>query len=118
MGRDAIDLGAVAVGPEELLDGELEGARFDWGFWRLRRREVVLDRDDALDGALAERAGVADDQAPAVVLDHAREDLRGAGAGLVDQDDERTIPGRAFVVIIEVLDAEDLLDLDDRARCR
>ena len=111
-GRDAVDLGALAVGPVELLDRELQRPPVLAGS---RRRGVVADLDDALDGALAEGAGVADDQAPAVVLDHAGEDLRGAGAQLVDQDDQRAVPGGSFVVVVEVLDAEDFLDLDDRA---
>ena len=111
-GRDALDLGALAVGPVELLDRELQGAR---GLGMVAAAELLVDRDDALDGALAEGAGVADDQAAAVVLDHAGEDLRGAGAQLVDQDDERAVPGGPLVVVVEVLDAEGFLDLDDRA---
>src|SRR6185437_545155 len=95
---DAIDLGALAVGAEELLDGELQGTAIRpaaaAGTAEPTAR-VVLDRDDALDRPLAEGAGVADDQAPAVILDHPREDLAGAGAEVVDQDDERAVPGRS-----------------------
>ena len=113
VGGNAVDLGAVAVGPEELLDRQLEGSAVRVAAVAATR--MALDRDDALHGPFAERAGIADDQATAVVLDHAREDLGGAGAGLVDQDDERAIPGRPFLVVEQLLDAEDFLDLDDRA---
>ena len=118
MRRNAIDLGALAVGPVELLDRQLQGAAV-----RLARAslpagppaDMVVDHDDLLDGPLAERAGIADDQAPAIIADHAREDLRRTGAELVDQDDERAVPGGPFVVVVKMLDAEDFLDLDDRA---
>src|SRR5208337_1048026 len=111
VGGHSIDLGAVAVGPVKLLDRELESSVI----LAVAAAGMVADLDDALDRALAEGAGVADDQAPAVILDHAREDLRSAGAQLVDQDDQRTVPGRALIVVIKVLDPEDFLDLHDRA---
>ena len=76
---------------------------------------MIVDHDDLLDGPFAERAGVANDQSPAIIADHAREDLRRTGAELVDQDNERPVPGGPFVVIVEMLDAEDFLDLNDRA---
>ena len=111
-GGDALDLRALAVGPVELLDRQLQGPQVRAS--RRRRRDSV-DRDDALDGPLAERARVADDQAAAVVLDHAGEDLRGAGAQAVDQDDERAVPGGPFLVIVQGLDAGGVLHLDHRA---
>ena len=114
-GGDALDLRALAVGPVELLDRQLQGAQV----LVVAAAELWLaDRDDALHGALAEGAGVADDQAAAVVLDHAGEDLRGAGAQVVDQDDQRAVPGGPFLVVVQVLDPGGVLDLDDRAACR
>ena len=76
---------------------------------------MVVDHHDLLDRPFAEGAVVADDQAAAVITDHAREDLGRTGAELVDQDDERAVPGRPFVIVVEMLDAEDFLDLHDRA---
>ena len=38
VGRDAIDLSAVAIGPVELLNGELQGTRFAGSWHRVRRR--------------------------------------------------------------------------------
>ena len=73
-----------------------------------RLPELIVDRDDALHGPLAEGARVADDQAAAVVLDHAGEDLRGAGAEAVDEDDERAVPGGPLVLVVVVLDAAGL----------
>ena len=75
---------------------------------------MVIDHDDLLNGPFAERARIADDQAPAVIADHSGEDFRGTGAEFVDQDDEWAVPGGAFVFVIEMLDAEDFLDLHDR----
>ena len=86
-----------------------------WGLLAVAAANVVVDHHDLLDGPLTEGAGVADDQAAAVIADHAGEDLRRAGAELVDQDDERAIPRCPFVVVVEMLDAEDFLDLDDRS---
>ena len=112
-GGDAVDLGALAVGPVELLNRQLQGTRLGWA--AATAADVLADHDDLLDRALTEGAGVADDQPAAVVLDHARENLRSTGAEFVDQDDERAVPGGAFVVVVKMPDAEDFLDLDDRA---
>ena len=74
---------------------------------------MVVDHDDLLHRPFAERAGVADDQAPAIIADHSREDLRRTGAEFVDQDNQRAVPGGPFVFVVEMLDAEDFLDLHD-----
>ncbi len=113
IGRNAPDLGALAVGPVELLDRQFQGAQVRNLGAIADLLKLLVDRDDALDGPLAEGAGVADDQPPVVILDHAGEDLRGAGAHPVDQDDERSVPGGPFLVVVQRLDARGVLDLDD-----
>ncbi len=42
MGRNAIDLGALAVGAVELLNRQLQGAAVGWRVWRSRRRTWSL----------------------------------------------------------------------------
>ncbi len=115
VGRNALDLRAFAVGAIELLNRQLEGAPVGRAAPAIAAAHVVADHDDLLDGSFTEGARIADDQAPVVIADHAGEDLGGAGAELVDQDDERAIPGGAFLIVVVMLDAEDFLDLDDGA---
>ena len=107
VGRNALDLGALAVGAIELLDGQLEGAPVGLDSV-VAVANVLADHHDLLDGALAEGARIADDQTAVVIADHAGEDLRRAGAELVDQDDERAIPGGSFLVIVVMPDAPEL----------
>src|SRR5207302_10931410 len=61
----------------EARDGELHAA-------------AVLQLDDRLHAALAERRGADDDRA-AVVLERAGDDLAGAGGAAVDEDHDRIV---------------------------
>src|SRR5262249_9368194 len=69
-----------------------------------------------LHAALAVRAAVADDDAAAIVLDRAGEDLAGAGTEFVDQHDQRAFPGHARAgVAVHADRALEVLHLHDRA---
>src|SRR5262249_30773907 len=107
--RDPVDLGAISVGPVELLNGQLECAVV----LAIIAANVIAYLNNALNRTLAERARVSNDQSTVVVLDHSREDLRGASAQLVDQNDQRPIPGSPFIVVGQRPDTEDLLNLHD-----
>ncbi len=75
MRRHSVDLGALAVGSVELLNRQFEAPRLR----KLLARpppHMVIDHDDLLHGAFAERARVADDQTTAIIPDHAGEDFR------------------------------------------
>ena len=61
-------------------------------------RHALAQREERLDQALAE-GGRADHHRPVVVLERARDDLRGAGAALVHEHDDREVgPGLPRVV--------------------
>ena len=72
--------------------------------------------EQALHRAFAVRRVVADDQAAAVVLNRAGENLAGAGAELAGQHDQRAVPGHAALQVVVVLHAAvGVLHLHDRA---
>ena len=112
VGQHAALLRAVAVGAVELLHGDLQRAH--------RRRvghaeQLLAQVQQALHGALAVGRVVADDQAAAVVLDGAGENLAGAGAELADQHHQRARPGDARIgVVVGLHAAVGVLDLHDR----
>src|SRR5262249_46603681 len=94
--------------------------------WVILRREelcrgdtgtsaVLTEREDALHGAFAVRAG-ADDFAASRVLDRTGEDFAGTGAVAVDQHDERNSPGAGAVsAVAEVFRFAAATGRDDRA---
>ena len=106
----ALDLRALAIGPVELLNRQFQCAEFGM----IAAANGLVEINDLLHRPLAEGAGVADDQASAVVLDDPRENFRSARAVVVDQDDQGAVPGRPRVVVVEVADAGSVADLDDR----
>ena len=89
----ALVLGRTAADAEELRDGQLDLAEA-----RFFIRRPAVEVDQVLHRALAER-GLADDEAAAVVLDRAGEDLRGRGRAAVDQHRQRALPRDARVVV-------------------
>ena len=81
--------------------------------------QLLAQVHQALHRALAVGGVVADDQAAAVVLDRAGEDLAGAGAELADQHDQRPVPGDAAVAVVVGLHvAVGVLHLHDRPVAR
>ena len=74
----------------------------------------ALHLDDGLDRSLAVGRGVADHDGPPVVLEGARDDLRGGGAEAVDQDRHRPVIGEVLGLVAVDLDlALVALHLDD-----
>ena len=71
--------------------------------------------DEALHRSLAVRRVVADDEPAAVVLDRPGDDLAGAGAELVGQNDKGAVPGNTGIDVVILLDPLlGILDLHDR----
>src|SRR6056297_35434 len=93
VGRDAAQLGGAPVDAEELGHGQLDLAQFLFVVG-----EVVVQVEQVLNGALAER-GFTQNDAPPVVLDGRGEDFRRRSAGAVDQHGQRTVPGHARLAI-------------------
>ena len=80
----------------------------------IRAERVAVERVEVLHRALAVGL-LADDEAALVVLDRAREDLRGGGARAIDEHDQRAFPRDARLRIVEHLDAAaGLAQLHDR----
>ena len=78
-------------------------------------KELPTEIDEALDGPLAVRGVVANDEPPAVVLDRSGNNLAGTGAELVGEDDESTVPRHAGIDVVVLLDPLlGILDLHDR----
>ena len=86
-------------------------------FGALRMRNSVLSEvEQLLHRALAVRGVVADDDAAAVVLDRAGEDLARTGAELVDHHHQRAFPDHARLrVVVRLRAAVRAFHLDDRA---
>src|SRR5262249_48412894 len=113
--RDAFNLSAFAVGAVELLNGQFERPAIRLRSPPIAVANVVADHHDLLDSPFAESARITNDQSSAIITDHACEDLRSTCAELVDQDNERAVPGSAFNVIVVVLDSEDFFYLNNWA---
>jgi hypothetical protein len=96
VGGDPVVLRREAAGPEEELCRDLE------------RAVAVRQRRNRLHGPLPEAVVVADDHRAAVVLQRARDDLRGRGAPVVHQHDHRQgrvrllgVRGEAHVLVAD-----------------
>ena len=84
---------------------------------------VAAERNDGLDGALAERAG-AENRRALVVLQGAGDDLRGRGRTAVDEDDQRLALGEVAGLRVEALrilsvaaaGRDDLAAVEERVR--
>src|SRR2546426_7998385 len=84
---------------------------------RQAQRRAVVERQDGLHRALAEGLR-AEDEGALVVLERARDDLRGAGAPAVHQHDHREVGPRAGLVreVLLFLVLEPAVGVDDEAR--
>ncbi len=86
--QHAAFLGAVPIGAEELLDGDLQGAQVG----RIGSADDLAEVPQALDRSLAVRGFITHDQTALVVLNRAGQNLAGTGAELACQHHQRTVP--------------------------
>lgn len=117
--------GAVAGDVRQVADVDI-GRHANVRNWVIIRREelrgreaststVLTEREDALDGAFAVRAG-ADDFTAAGIFDRTGEDFAGTRAVAVDQHDERNTPGAGAVsAVAKVFRFTAAAGRDDRA---
>src|SRR5687767_12695017 len=100
-------LGALAGHPIEFANGHRE-------LTADRAAREAIERYQILHGAFAEGA-LAEDDAPAIILDGAREDLGGGGAEAIHQHRERTVVSDAWFRVVQHFQATcRVLQLHDR----